>query len=342
MATIPASENVFPVVRLAEVAAPATPPAGEAHLYVKSDGLLYWKDDAGNEWPAGGDISAHTGDTTDAHDASAISVADAGGLYTGTDVEAALAEIGAHPGDTSAAHAASAVSIADAGAYFTGTDVEAALQELGAAAGGGGGGLALPTVVQTAIGSHGSGSPTITIAQPATDSLIVVIACFNGTAPTWSLTNYTMTQLFTDNVAGIGNLQVVTGVYDGSGTPGTSLSPSGGGGTSGAMMIELAATTLVGNGSGTLRAQTMDTSEMTAKMKAQEAGNLIGLLVHTGGAASQQAPGLRGVIEVGQPHAAAAQPLMFGFAVSPSIPIMGWYNGAASQTYTLVDVRIAF
>jgi hypothetical protein len=39
---------------MTEVAAPATPPSGEAHLYVKSDGQLYWKDDAGNEWAAGG------------------------------------------------------------------------------------------------------------------------------------------------------------------------------------------------------------------------------------------------------------------------------------------------
>jgi hypothetical protein len=139
MGTQPASDNVFPLVRLSEGAAPATPPAGEAHLYVKADGLLYWKDDAGTEYPVGGDIAAHLADASDAHDASAVSLADAGGLYAATEVEAALAEIGAHPGDSSAAHAASAVSIVDAGAYFTGTEVEAALQELGAGGGGGGG-----------------------------------------------------------------------------------------------------------------------------------------------------------------------------------------------------------
>jgi hypothetical protein len=38
------------------------------------------------------ELDAHTGDTSDAHDASAISVADAGGLFTATEVEAALAE----------------------------------------------------------------------------------------------------------------------------------------------------------------------------------------------------------------------------------------------------------
>lgn len=42
---------------------------------------------------AASDLAAHVGDATDAHDASAISVLDAGGHYTATDVEAALAEI---------------------------------------------------------------------------------------------------------------------------------------------------------------------------------------------------------------------------------------------------------
>jgi hypothetical protein len=51
--TIPASENVFPLVELAEGAAPATPATGQVRLYVKSDGLLYWKDDAGTEYAVG-------------------------------------------------------------------------------------------------------------------------------------------------------------------------------------------------------------------------------------------------------------------------------------------------
>lgn len=40
-----------------------------------------------------GDLSAHTGDTSDAHDASAISVLDTAANFTGTDVEAVLAEL---------------------------------------------------------------------------------------------------------------------------------------------------------------------------------------------------------------------------------------------------------
>lgn len=39
------------------------------------------------------DLAAHTGDALDAHDASAVSITDAGGYFTGTDVEAALAEV---------------------------------------------------------------------------------------------------------------------------------------------------------------------------------------------------------------------------------------------------------
>lgn len=40
-----------------------------------------------------GDVTDHLADTADAHDASAVSVADAGGYYTGTNVETVLAEL---------------------------------------------------------------------------------------------------------------------------------------------------------------------------------------------------------------------------------------------------------
>lgn len=40
------------------------------------------------------ELDAHINDTSDAHDASAISVADSGNFYTGTDVEAVLQELG--------------------------------------------------------------------------------------------------------------------------------------------------------------------------------------------------------------------------------------------------------
>ena len=91
MGTIPASENEYPEVLFAEGAAPATPGTGLVKAYAKADGLLYSKDDAGAETALG--AAAHIADTGDAHDASAISIADAGTLYTATDVEAALAEV---------------------------------------------------------------------------------------------------------------------------------------------------------------------------------------------------------------------------------------------------------
>lgn len=87
------------------------------------------------------ELDAHINDTSDAHDASAISILDTANDFTATDVEGALAELQSdhetdatnlsdHIADTSAAHAASAISIADAGNDFTATDVEGALDEL--------------------------------------------------------------------------------------------------------------------------------------------------------------------------------------------------------------------
>jgi hypothetical protein len=79
-------------------------------------------------------LTAHTGDTTDAHDASAISIVDAGGYFTGTDVEAALQEVGsvsvsAHLADTVDAHDASAISFVATGT-IAGTDVQTAVAEV--------------------------------------------------------------------------------------------------------------------------------------------------------------------------------------------------------------------
>lgn len=84
--------------------------------------------------------TTHINDTSDAHDASAISIADAGNDFTATDVEGALAELQAdheadatalsdHIADASAAHAASAISYAG-GTGMSATDVEAAIDEL--------------------------------------------------------------------------------------------------------------------------------------------------------------------------------------------------------------------
>lgn len=94
MAQIPASENEFPEVLFAEGAAPSTPAAGLVKAYAKADGLLYAKDDAGAETPL--NAAAHIADTTDAHDASAVSFDPTGlGSVTGTEVQTAIEELDA-------------------------------------------------------------------------------------------------------------------------------------------------------------------------------------------------------------------------------------------------------
>ena len=86
------------------------------------------------------ELDAHVNDASDAHDAAAISIADAAGDFAATDVEGALAELqadaeaddaalAAHIADASAAHAASAISY-NGGAGMSATDLEAAVDEL--------------------------------------------------------------------------------------------------------------------------------------------------------------------------------------------------------------------
>lgn len=98
------------------------------------DGVLYGRKDG--DWsqavePA--ELAAHLADTTDAHDASAISILDTANDFTATDVEGALAELQAdaeaHLADTTDAHAASAITNTPAGGIAA-TDVQTALNEL--------------------------------------------------------------------------------------------------------------------------------------------------------------------------------------------------------------------
>lgn len=97
-------------------------------------------DSAGAASAVDADLDAHIADSSAAHAASAISIADAGNDFTATDVEGALAELQAdheadataltdHTGDTSGAHAASAISYSG-GTGMSATDVEAAIDEL--------------------------------------------------------------------------------------------------------------------------------------------------------------------------------------------------------------------
>ncbi len=109
-------------------------------IFIRSDGgsatVLYVKESGtGNTgWVAIGTVADHLTDTSDAHDASAISILDTAAQYTATNVEDALAEVldaeQAHEADTADAHDASAISILDTANDFTATDVEGALAEL--------------------------------------------------------------------------------------------------------------------------------------------------------------------------------------------------------------------
>lgn len=80
-----------------------------------------------------GDVTDHLADTADAHDASAVSVADAGGYYTGTNVETALAEVKVIA--DAAAVAASPLIVFDGDSLTSGVGSTTALNALESAGG---------------------------------------------------------------------------------------------------------------------------------------------------------------------------------------------------------------
>lgn len=159
-------------------AAEATAAAALAAHEADTTGIHGIADTSALETAAGAQakVDTHVNDTTDAHDASAISSVAAGNLVA-TDVQAALneldtekaatasavmdgdaaggvlsgtypnpgfaadmatqAELDAHVSDTTDAHDASAISVADSGANYTATDVEGVLAEIAPQLGGG-------------------------------------------------------------------------------------------------------------------------------------------------------------------------------------------------------------
>jgi hypothetical protein len=142
MALPTASDNQFPKVILEEVAndgsATVTPAADHRALFLGEDGALHLKDLSGTVTSPGGTVAA-----------ADVSIVDAGGDFTATDVEGALAELQsdaeAHLADAADAHDASAISVLDTAANFAGTDVEAVLAELQDNIDAGGSGIA-PTI----------------------------------------------------------------------------------------------------------------------------------------------------------------------------------------------------
>jgi hypothetical protein len=90
-------------------------------------------DELATEKANASDLTAHTGDTSDAHDASAISFTPAGSIAA-TDVQAAIEEVSSEAGG---APAAEDVTFTPAGSIAA-TDVQAAIEEVAAEAGGAG------------------------------------------------------------------------------------------------------------------------------------------------------------------------------------------------------------
>jgi len=124
VATIVGSENEYPKVIFVEGAAPGTPPSGFLYAYAKSDGKLYYKDDGGTEHGPleAADLSAHTGDTTDAHDASAISAVSSGyGNSSGTDVQTILDDFDAAITAASGGGGSTDLTIPSGGTLYDGT-----------------------------------------------------------------------------------------------------------------------------------------------------------------------------------------------------------------------------
>jgi hypothetical protein len=78
----------------------SNPDADYRLVFLGEDGQWHAKDSAGAVTALGGDVSAHTGETTDAHDASAISFTPAGTIAA-TDVQAAIEEVASEAGGSS-------------------------------------------------------------------------------------------------------------------------------------------------------------------------------------------------------------------------------------------------
>ena len=136
-------------------------------LFVGEDGLFHLKDSAGTvTTPAAGDATAHIADSSDAHDASAISVLDSGANFTGTDVEAVLAELQDNIDGVAGGGSTLAALVTDASHTPAGAGEEA---------------ISYDTEVRDDGGFFSAGSPTrLTI--PSTGWYLVTGYCFTAAA----------------------------------------------------------------------------------------------------------------------------------------------------------------
>jgi len=139
------------------------------------------------------DLAAHLSNPTDAHNASAISIADTALEFTATDVEGALAELAAqdvtdeaalaaHLADAVAAHAASAIAFTPNGSIAA-TDVQAAIVEVRDEASGSG----IPATIVDAKGDLIAATAADTVARLAagTDGQILESRASEATGLKW-------------------------------------------------------------------------------------------------------------------------------------------------------------
>ena len=107
--------------------APTTDKLG-ATLGASQIGYIYYNTTSKDMWVWNGTAWGLIGTTQNS--AASVTIADAGGHYAATNVEAALQELGS----TATGEGASIIGIEDAGGYLTATEVEGALQEVAAQA----------------------------------------------------------------------------------------------------------------------------------------------------------------------------------------------------------------
>ena len=159
-------------------------------------GLPMWS--TGSAWVTAVDLAGHLADTT-AHDASAIPIADAGGYFTGTQVEAALQELGAAAGGTIAVEDEGVAVNNAATLNFTGAGVsvtDAGGGEATITISGGGG-----SVSDAAYDSSWNGDTTTAPSKNAVYDKIESMAIPGA----WTSYTPTLTAATTDPVLGTGS-----------------------------------------------------------------------------------------------------------------------------------------
>ncbi len=232
---------------------------------------------------------------------------------------------------TPLATAATTLDFVGAGVTATGTGATKTVT----IPGGGAGGLTLVDVVQS---TEATGSPASAMtwdATPAQTSLMVLIGQNNGNDySSITQTNATWTSRYAENVGGVGNLFIWTGVWDGSGTIGTSVTLNGGSGGGSVFAVEVASTTYSGLGANGIYAQQLTTNiKTTTALKDVPAGRLVCFIVHGAGSpiasvALMSCPQVWCTVD-------AVGGLAFGFSTGAAIT---GYADAATNYYTLVDI----